>query len=144
MLRFFLLGLLSILPALAQSEHPLTGRKIAPVMGVGGAGWLERSERESEEAPEKALDALDLQKGMAVADVGAGTGYFSLRMARRVGPDGKVYANDVQPEMLEKLVAPVPLRRLGQASEIAHAARFIFQNDYYTGRTLELDGGLRM
>lgn len=103
--RIFLLGLLCIFPALAQSEHPLTGRKIAPVMGAGGSGWLERSERESEESPEKALDALDLQKGMAVADVGAGTGYFSLRMARRVGPEGKVYANDVQPEMLDKLRA---------------------------------------
>jgi ubiquinone/menaquinone biosynthesis C-methylase UbiE len=44
-----------------------------------------------------------LEKGMVVADVGAGTGYFSLRMARRVGPEGKVYANDVQPEMLDKL-----------------------------------------
>jgi 3-oxoacyl-[acyl-carrier protein] reductase len=50
----------------------------------------------------------------------------------------------MRPDMLEKLVAPVPLRRLGQAAEIAHAARFIFENDYYTGRTLELDGGLRM
>ena len=52
MLRIFLIGLLSIWPALAQSEHPLTGRKIAPVDGRRGAGWLERSERESEEAPE--------------------------------------------------------------------------------------------
>ncbi len=50
----------------------------------------------------------------------------------------------MRPDMLEKLVAPVPLRRLGKAAEIAHAARFIFENDYYTGRTLELDGGLRM
>ena len=50
----------------------------------------------------------------------------------------------MRPDMLEKLVAPVPLRRLGRAAEIAHAARFIFENDYYTGRTLELDGGLRM
>jgi 3-oxoacyl-[acyl-carrier protein] reductase len=50
----------------------------------------------------------------------------------------------MRPEMLEKLIAPVPLQRLGQVAEIAHAARFIFQNDYYTGRTLELDGGLRL
>ena len=50
----------------------------------------------------------------------------------------------MRPDMLEKLVAPIPLQRLGQAREIAHAARFIFQNDYYTGRILELDGGLRM
>jgi SAM-dependent methyltransferase len=86
-----------------QSEHPLSGRKIAPVMGVGGADWLDRSERESEENPEGALDAIGLKPGMVVADVGAGTGYMSLRMAKRVGPTGKVYSEDVQPEMLRRL-----------------------------------------
>jgi len=86
-----------------QSEHPLTGRRIAPVMGVGGADWLERSEREMEEHPDAALDAIGIKPGMVVADVGAGTGYMTLRMARRVGPSGKVYANDVQPEMLRRL-----------------------------------------
>jgi ubiquinone/menaquinone biosynthesis C-methylase UbiE len=89
----------------AQATHPLTGRQIAPVMGAAGAGWLDRPERESEEAPDQALDALGLRAGMTVADVGAGTGYMSLRMARRVGPTGKVYANDLQPEMLQKLRA---------------------------------------
>jgi ubiquinone/menaquinone biosynthesis C-methylase UbiE len=116
--RIFLVGLFFIVPSFAQSEHPLTGRKIAPVMGAGGAGWLERGERESEEAPEKALDALSLEKGMAVADVGAGTGYFSLRMARRVGPEGKVYANDVQPEMLEKLRANAAKAKLGNVETV--------------------------
>jgi precorrin-6B methylase 2 len=87
----------------AQTEHPLTGRKIAGVMGVGGADWLDRHERESEEHPEQALDALNLKPGMIVADVGAGTGYMSLKMATRVGPSGKVYAEDVQPEMLRML-----------------------------------------
>ena len=88
---------------LAQATHPLTGRQIAPVMSADGAGWLDRPEREAEEAPEQALDALGIRAGMVVADVGAGTGYMSLRMARRVGPTGKVYANDLQPEMLQKL-----------------------------------------
>jgi 3-oxoacyl-[acyl-carrier protein] reductase len=50
----------------------------------------------------------------------------------------------MRPEMLDKLIAPVPLRRLAKAAEIAHAARFIFENDYFTGRTVELDGGLRL
>src|SRR5947207_4340000 len=99
LLVFVLLSLVAWNGALAQSEHPLTGRKIAPIMGVGGADWLERSAREKEEAPEAALDAIGIQKGMTVADIGAGTGYFSLRIARRVGPTGKVYANDIQPEM---------------------------------------------
>jgi precorrin-6B methylase 2 len=86
-----------------QAEHPLTGRRIAPVMGVGGADWLDRGEREMEEHPDAALDAIGLKPGMMVADVGAGTGYMTLRMATRVGPTGKVYANDVQPEMLRRL-----------------------------------------
>jgi precorrin-6B methylase 2 len=84
-------------------DHPVTGRKIANVMGVGGADWLNRPEREKEENPEGALDALAIRPGMIVADVGAGTGYMSLRMAKRVGPSGKVYANDIQPEMLRRL-----------------------------------------
>ncbi len=86
-----------------QSTHPLTGRHIANVMGYGGAGWLERPERESEENLEGALNASGLKPGMTVAEVGAGTGYVSLRMAKRVGPTGKVYANDLQPQMLSLL-----------------------------------------
>ena len=72
-------------------------------MGAAGAGWLERSEREEEENPEKAIRALDLQPGMVVADVGAGSGYFTLRMAKLVGPGGKVYASDIQQQMLDLL-----------------------------------------
>lgn len=88
---------------LAQAEHPITGRRIANVMGVGGADWLERSERELEELPSTALDKLGLKPGMVVADVGAGVGYFTVRLAKRVGPAGKVLAVDVQPEMLSIL-----------------------------------------
>jgi 2-polyprenyl-3-methyl-5-hydroxy-6-metoxy-1,4-benzoquinol methylase len=101
----FVLTLLSYQPAplQAQAEHPVTGRPIAPVMGVSGAEWLERAQRDLEEMPEAALDAIGIQKGMTVADVGAGVGYFSLRIAKRVGSTGKVYANDVQPEMLTML-----------------------------------------
>jgi len=86
-----------------QAEHPVTGRQIAGVMGYQGADWLNRPEREKEENPEGALDALRIKPGMIVADVGAGTGYMSLRLAKRVGSSGKVYANDLQPEMLKLL-----------------------------------------
>src|SRR6267142_4167157 len=96
----------------AQSTHPATGREIAPVMGMGGADWLVRSEREMEEAPEAALDAIALKKGDVVADIGAGVGYFTWRMAERVGPSGKVYANDIQPRMLEQLKKNVASRGL--------------------------------
>lgn len=102
-LLLVLLAFLSAHPVFAQTEHPLTGRRIAPVMGVAGADWLERSERDKEEAPETALDLMGIRTGMTVGDIGAGTGYFSFRMARRVGPSGRVYANDVQPEMLDRI-----------------------------------------
>lgn len=72
-------------------------------MGIGGAEWLERSEREIEELPETALSKIGLKPGMTVADVGAGVGYFTVRIGKRVGPDGKIYAVDVQPEMLSIL-----------------------------------------
>jgi len=118
--RFVLALLLAVSAqtSFAQSEHPITGRRIAPVMGMGGAPWLARSERETEEAPDKALDAIDLRPGMSVADIGAGTGYFSLRMARRVGPSGKIYANDIQPEMLEKLRANAQREKLANIETV--------------------------
>jgi SAM-dependent methyltransferase len=101
----FLVSLFVLIPRAYsfQSEHPLSGRRIAPVMGVGGADWLDRNEREAEENPDGALDAIGIKPGMVVADVGAGTGYMSLKMAKRVGPTGKVYSEDVQPEMLRRL-----------------------------------------
>jgi ubiquinone/menaquinone biosynthesis C-methylase UbiE len=77
------------------------GREIAIVMGHQAAGWLERPEREEEEQPKKLLKALKLEQGMAVADIGAGSGYHTFRMAPLVGAKGKVYAVDIQPEMLD-------------------------------------------
>ena len=98
--------LLSVVPpATPQAVHPVTGRRIAPVMGVDGAGWLDREERQREEQPGKALAALDLKPGMWVADVGAGTGFYSVRLAKAVLPGGVVIANDIQPGMLERLRA---------------------------------------
>jgi ubiquinone/menaquinone biosynthesis C-methylase UbiE len=89
----------------AQSVHPVTGRRIAPVMGLTGADWLDREERVKEEQPEKALAALGLHPGMMVGDVGAGTGFYSLRIAKRIAPDGIVYANEIQQGMIERLRA---------------------------------------
>jgi ubiquinone/menaquinone biosynthesis C-methylase UbiE len=86
-----------------QGEHPITKRKYAPVMGAAGAPWLERGEREEEESPDKAVEALELKRGMTAADVGAGTGYFTVRMAKVVGPEGRVYAIDIQQQMLDLL-----------------------------------------
>jgi predicted methyltransferase len=86
-----------------EDIHPITHRKIAQVMGSAGADWLVRPERESEEHPDEALDALKIPKGAVVADVGAGVGYFTWRLAERVGPSGVVYGEDIQQEMLDLL-----------------------------------------
>ena len=79
------------------------GREIAHVMGHQGAGWLERPDREAEERTDLLLKAMELKAGETVADIGAGSGYFCWRMAREVGPTGKIYGVDIQPEMLELL-----------------------------------------
>ncbi len=106
-LAFFLL---SAAPALAQyTEIPRSddgigkvymGREIAHVMGHEGADWLERPERISEEQPDRVVDAMQLKPTDKVADIGAGTGYFSIRIARKV-PQGQVIGEDIQPEMLD-------------------------------------------
>lgn len=79
------------------------GREIAYVMGFNGAIWLERPEREDEEAPSKLVQALKLQPGQVVADIGAGSGVLSVLMAKELGDKGKVLAVDVQQEMLDLL-----------------------------------------
>jgi len=81
------------------------GREIAAVMGWQGAAWLERAEREREERTDILLKALDLTPGMTVADIGAGTGYLSRRIAAAIAPGAKVLAVDVQPEMIRMLTA---------------------------------------
>ena len=60
-MALILVLLLLLTPAFSQSVHPATGRQIAPVMGAGGAGWLDRLEREAEEEPDKALDAIGIR-----------------------------------------------------------------------------------
>ncbi len=81
------------------------GREVADVMTFHGADWLVRDTREAEEQPEQMLDSLKLKPGDVVADVGAGVGYTSIKIARRVGAKGLVYATDVQPQMLRMLAA---------------------------------------
>jgi precorrin-6B methylase 2 len=90
------------------AEHPAginkyyMGRQIAHVVsGNENAMWLERPEREKEEQTTQMIDLLDLKPGDVVADIGAGTGYITWRMAKKVAPNGKVYAQEVQQEMLD-------------------------------------------
>ena len=95
-----LLALIAQLRAQDPGRHPVSGRPYAGVMDVGGAPWLERAERENEERPRLAVRLLHLKPGMRVADVGAGSGYYSELIARVVGPTGRVYAVDIQPGMI--------------------------------------------
>jgi len=79
------------------------GREIAHVMGHQAADWLERPERENEERPDLLLNALGIKAGENVADIGAGSGYYTRRLAKLVGDKGIIYAVDIQPEMLDLL-----------------------------------------
>ena len=100
------------LAAQQPGVHPVSGRRYAPVMGYQGAPWLERGEREDEEAPDIALNVLNIPKGASVADIGAGSGYITVRLAARVGPTGRVYANDVQPQMLNILARRLDMSKI--------------------------------
>lgn len=79
------------------------GREVAEVMGFGGASWLLRADREATEMPEKTLDALEIAPNETLVDFGAGAGYFTLRMARRVAQGGRVIACDLEQRMLDLL-----------------------------------------
>lgn len=103
-----------VLPAQPQYEtreiHDPNGtgrfymdREIAQVMGPGGIPWLDRPQRDAEQKPEVVLAALGLRGGETVVDLGAGSGYFTFRIAPKVGGKGKVLAVDVQDEMIETL-----------------------------------------
>ena len=116
-----LVTLTSTLLAQSPGIHPITGRHIATVMSHLGAEWLDRPERVEEEEPDKAIEALAIRPGATVADVGAGSGYMTVRLAIAVGPTGRVYATDVQPEMIEKLTARVKTGHLQNVTPVLSA-----------------------
>jgi predicted methyltransferase len=109
--------LILFIPLACRSPHPaatgepqssvgrppasVASRTPATVMSAHGASWLERPEREREERPELVIAAMHLKDGDVVAEVGAGSGYMARRAAHAVAPHGVVYANDIQPEMID-------------------------------------------
>ncbi len=102
----------------AQGVHPITGRHYAGVMSADGAGWLTRPERESEEHPDEALKAIGIAKGSTVADIGAGSGFMTLRLAKLVGSKGMVYAVDIQQRMLDLLQENLKKQKIGNVETV--------------------------
>jgi ubiquinone/menaquinone biosynthesis C-methylase UbiE len=88
---------------LTQAPAPVPARTPASVMSYHGASWLEREGREEEQRPGEIFRAMGLKDGDIVADLGCGSGWFARRLARVVAPGGRVFAVDIQPEMLELL-----------------------------------------
>ena len=121
-------AVLIVAAAIAQAvwaqgrRHPVSGRVLAPTMGVEAAAWLDRPEREAEEAPSKAIPALGLRPGDVVADVGAGSGHYTVRLAQAVGPTGRVVATDLQAGMLDLLRARVARERLANVEVVPGGA----------------------
>ena len=102
--------------------HPVSGRVYALPMGVAGAPWLERRERELEEDPDLAMRLIRVARGSTVADLGAGSGYFTIRLAKAVGTEGKVYAVDIQQGMLDLLQRAVTKEKLTNVTPVLGAA----------------------
>jgi protein-L-isoaspartate O-methyltransferase len=94
------------------------GREIAPVMSHYAIGWLERSEREEEERASLLLQNMQLQPTDKVADIGAGSGYHALRMAKLIGNQGRVFAVDIQQEMLDYIQQRIKKLKLSNVSTL--------------------------
>jgi ubiquinone/menaquinone biosynthesis C-methylase UbiE len=99
------------------------GREIAQVMGPGGILWLERTERETEEQPQLVIDALEIKPGQTIADLGAGSGYYSFRIAPLVGPAGKVLAIDIEPGMLDAIAQRARREHVGNVATVRSSAQ---------------------
>ena len=91
------------------------GREIAQTMHYTGAPWLVRESRQREEDCRMMLDALEIRPGQKICDLGAGNGFYTLELARMVGPEGVVYAVDIQPEMLRMLSRRAAQEQIGRA-----------------------------
>ncbi len=97
MLRTLLALSMLAVAAVAGQQRQQHGKLFPPEE----PGQLEGPDRDVWQRPDQIMDALNIAEGSVVADLGAGSGWFTIRLARRVGPNGRVYAEDIQPQMIE-------------------------------------------
>ena len=107
-----------LLMALAAAAAPASARGQRKLFPPEQLGSLEGPDRVAWQRPEQVMDALRIGEGSAVADLGAGGGWFTMRLANRVGPNGVVYAEDVQPEMIEAIKRRVRRANLKQVKTV--------------------------
>ncbi len=109
-----LLALFAAAGAAAAAQEPRHGRLFPPE----NLGLLEGPDRDAWQRPDQIMDALGIADGATVADLGAGAGWFTIRLARRVGPNGRVYAEDIQPQMIEAITRRVQREGLRNVTTI--------------------------
>jgi predicted methyltransferase len=110
---FLVVALALVLTGHASGSAPEQQQRHGRLFPPEDLGDLESPDREVWQKPERIMDSLGIADGSHVADVGAGGGWFTVRLARRVGPNGLVYAEDVQPQMLEAIERRVAKENLG-------------------------------
>jgi SAM-dependent methyltransferase len=104
---------------LAQQAQPARPRGLFPAQDLG---LLEAPDREQWQKPEQIMDRLNIVDGAVVADIGAASGWFTIHLARRVGPNGAVYAEDIQPEMIDGITRRVQRENLSWVRPILGTA----------------------
>lgn len=110
---------LPALPAPRAAQSKPAGRLFAPL----DLGLLEAPDRDQWQKPEQIMDALLIGEGSVVADLGAGGGWFTIHLARRVGPNGLVYAEDIQPQMIEVITRRVQRENLANVKPVLGTAK---------------------
>lgn len=103
-IALFYTSILCFYPTATSQTNIYMGREIAQTMHFSGAEWLIRASRQREEASGDVMKQLNLKPGMMVGDVGSGNGYYSIKIAKEIREEGKVYAVDIQQEMLDMLL----------------------------------------
>jgi SAM-dependent methyltransferase len=116
-----LVAYLRTLRALPPSDPSERTREVAPLSE--NVGFFDRPERAAEEKTDSLIDALDIRDGDRIADIGAGTGFFTWRLAQRAGPRGRVLAVDIQPAMLERAAAAMKERGLANVDYVLATER---------------------